>query len=462
MSRLSPPYASLAPFPGAKNLFIDKHNPAKPFHVDFIFDVTQSFGLSSTGKTMIISSTAGARPIGATKASLGLNCFMNPNKGKEVNLRLLKEAFDKGGFDRVKGMQITLENEKWVRCSIGLNETQGSTKTGSSKMIATTSGILPFGKTGVSLGINCTVKTEIDLTQISSASTCVIKHNNVTFSTKGQKVILTIPTRGVKMGASAKGKSLLASTISGGQLFAELDNLIVTLYVMVKGGSAEPSLRPETTPVAIGKNIMVSVSNDLVVTLEIDSSAPSTLSSTGMTTNIASSPRGTMIPNSNLSVLLQAYRKVPGAIRRAEVDDNESQATENDEEEDVDDEDDEPPAKKASAKKVIEKTVTPVPKKGKDDATPAKKDTKKVSAKIEVDSPANPDADLPSYMKVSNKVAECLSATPKDKLDSVSIKELTEQIAKALKYQGEARDLKPYVKRGVDDFLYEQEQAAKK
>jgi len=152
-----PLYASRVPLPGAKNLFVDKHNPEKSFHVDFLFDVTQSCGPSSTGKTHIISATSWFRSIGATKASIKLHCFIKPEKAKEgIDLRLLKEAFDKGNHaNRMKGLQITLENEKWIRCSIGLNGNVGQSKSGHSTMIAMTSGLVQFDETGIFLGIQC-------------------------------------------------------------------------------------------------------------------------------------------------------------------------------------------------------------------------------------------------------------------------------------------------------------------
>ena len=139
-------YTSLAKFPGAKNLLVAV---TSDHTVDVILDVTQKFGPSTSGKTVIIASTIGPRPIGATRASLGFNCFMKSPKPKKggvaptVDLQAIKAAFD-AGLRSAKGLTVTLENEKWIRCSINPCPSLGQ-HLGSAVLIATC-GNIPIGK----------------------------------------------------------------------------------------------------------------------------------------------------------------------------------------------------------------------------------------------------------------------------------------------------------------------------
>lgn len=43
-------------------------------------DLTQDFGFSASGKTIIVGSTAGNKSIDGTEVVLGLNCYKYPNK----------------------------------------------------------------------------------------------------------------------------------------------------------------------------------------------------------------------------------------------------------------------------------------------------------------------------------------------------------------------------------------------
>ena len=171
-----------------------------------------------------------------------------------------------------------------------------------------------------------------------------IKPHNISFSTRGQNVILTIPTRSEKgisktLQTNAKGENCVLGSTCGAHVIPEFDNLIVTCSVEVKkwknGKYAEPVVIP-TKPVTCGKNIKLSVSVDRIITLEIESYIPGedgyiddsrtrsrrTVASTrndkcrkDMTEVFARISRQiynevVMIPNSNVSLFLHAYREV--------------------------------------------------------------------------------------------------------------------------------------------------------
>ena len=158
----------------------------------------------------------------------------------------------------------------------------------------------------------------------------------ITFSTKGKKVIVTIPTKGISLQKESQrtldylgnfkgGNNVLARTLEALE-FPEFDNLFVSLCVLAHNPSdTEPSILPTTGPVDLGeahekgmRAIKYSVSGDLVITLEIDSGAPMTQDDTHMKNQIVKTLRGgKSLPNSNLLLFICVYRIISPSTSRA-------------------------------------------------------------------------------------------------------------------------------------------------
>eukprot|EP00759_Apiculatamorpha_spiralis_P050144 PhF_6_TR4503/c0_g1_i3/m.6256 len=221
------------PFPGAKNLEVSVTGPTT---ITFLIDITNNLGPSSSGKTFLIATTSGNKPLGATNAILGLNCFVKPKGSGAPNMKAVvngvADAFSKGLRD-LKG--VTLEYDKattQLKVSIDLSHKVGPSKSGTTEMVATTSGNLQFGKSGMALGVNCYTKTgvEVDVSQIDSVSSGDAQHHNISSTVlEGKHVRISVDC--TKPLLERKGKYYVAETQSTGVLFPMLENLRVRLTI---------------------------------------------------------------------------------------------------------------------------------------------------------------------------------------------------------------------------------------
>ena len=114
---------------------------------------------------------------------------------------------------------------------------------------------------------------------------------------------------------SANGNNrFLARTVGRSVL---VGHVAVAAYVFVTGSDAVKAPAQAATP--IGTNIVVTIDADGVITIDIDAGVEGKLSATGMSKVLAASRWGsrTSIPGTNIAIQVNAYRKVPGAIKQA-------------------------------------------------------------------------------------------------------------------------------------------------
>lgn len=136
-----------APLPGAKNIAASTTADG----VDLIFDLTQNFGPSSGGKTDILASTVGNKPLGRTGATLGVNLYIS--SGVKATVPKAPVAMTEVGFNMLVGVNDELQ----LVVRMLLNK--GSKPSSSGKTVLLVSGQVPnVCGTGARLGINCYTK----------------------------------------------------------------------------------------------------------------------------------------------------------------------------------------------------------------------------------------------------------------------------------------------------------------
>ncbi|RNF11603.1 hypothetical protein TraAM80_00795 [Trypanosoma rangeli] len=122
----------------------------------FIYsDLSQDFGVSSSGKSLIIASSSGNKPLGATNAFLGLNLYC-----KSAEKRMLtKDATSELHEMTAMGNYCEWRIEGQTLCiMIDFNNVGDKVATtGKSVLLASSGGNKAVGKTGIMCGLNCYV-----------------------------------------------------------------------------------------------------------------------------------------------------------------------------------------------------------------------------------------------------------------------------------------------------------------
>ncbi|EAN85360.1 hypothetical protein C3747_10g241 [Trypanosoma cruzi] len=143
--------ANAIPFPGGKNILV----ALEESNLYIYCDLSQDLGRTSSGKNILIATTGGNKPLGATNAFLGLNVFCNITEGPKLTdetTSKLSEVEIMGYYCmwQVKGhtlcMMIDFENA-WEKLAT----------TGNSVVLASSGGNKAVGKTGILCGLNCHV-----------------------------------------------------------------------------------------------------------------------------------------------------------------------------------------------------------------------------------------------------------------------------------------------------------------
>ncbi|KAK7201031.1 hypothetical protein NESM_000162900 [Novymonas esmeraldas] len=138
---------------GAKNLQAAVVPPVLLLYCD----LSRDCGASSSGKSVLISSSSGNKPLGNSGAFLGLNIFTKSlekrNLSGEATAALRTEAFTDVG----DGCQWRIEEDAVTLCiRIDFAAAKGRPgASGKSVLLATTGGNKPIGDTGLSCGLNC-------------------------------------------------------------------------------------------------------------------------------------------------------------------------------------------------------------------------------------------------------------------------------------------------------------------
>lgn len=117
-------------------------------------DLSKDFGISSSGKTIVIASSCGIKPLGSSKVAVGLNLFTKGLDKRDLSAAVVKEL--QGDFVPLgDGFGWRIEPDGVTLC-IRIDFAAVSEKPASSgKSILLASSNKPVGKTGVTCGLNC-------------------------------------------------------------------------------------------------------------------------------------------------------------------------------------------------------------------------------------------------------------------------------------------------------------------
>lgn len=74
-------YASAVPLPGSKNVSMTVKNGVLQLWID----LNKDFGESSSGKSVVIASSCGNKPLGESNAFLGLNLFVKSLDARDLS-----------------------------------------------------------------------------------------------------------------------------------------------------------------------------------------------------------------------------------------------------------------------------------------------------------------------------------------------------------------------------------------
>ncbi|KAG5474274.1 hypothetical protein LSCM1_03054 [Leishmania martiniquensis] len=120
-------------------------------------DLSKDCGESSSGKSVLISSTSGNKPLGKSGAWLGLNIFVKSLEKRDLSAGAT-EALRSASFTDVgEGCQWRVEEDSVTLCIridfATVKERLGAS--GKSMLLASTGGNKPVGGTGLICGLNC-------------------------------------------------------------------------------------------------------------------------------------------------------------------------------------------------------------------------------------------------------------------------------------------------------------------
>ncbi|KAG5500368.1 hypothetical protein JKF63_03460 [Porcisia hertigi] len=156
--------------PGAKNLQMMAAQP-----VVFLYcDLSKDCGTSSSGKSVLISSSCGNKPLGKSGAFLGLNIFTKSLEKRDLSSNAIAALRTPSFTDVGVGCQWRIEEDEVTLCirvdCSAHNKRLGAS--GKSMLLATTGGNKLIGGTGLSCGLNCyyPVDKPFDVSQLAAVN----------------------------------------------------------------------------------------------------------------------------------------------------------------------------------------------------------------------------------------------------------------------------------------------------
>lgn len=242
--------ASAVVFPNAKNIKALLH-PNK--RLSLFCDLSESQGQSASGKTIIISSTGGNKPIGASNAVLGLNVFCKTLESidlSETTVAPFRTLTEVG-----PGLEWQLLDRRYLHLMMDFdNAAPKTTKSEKSTLLMSTTGIRRLGSTGVSVGLNCycalgKIFDASGLETFGEAKEALPDYASVTLSPDGTMVTAVFDLRGIAVGGVA---AIPRAAIAEG--------LFVNISIKKADeatSSKAPSHKAPFEPLAEGSNIMV-------------------------------------------------------------------------------------------------------------------------------------------------------------------------------------------------------------
>ncbi|CAC9501779.1 conserved hypothetical protein [Leishmania infantum JPCM5] len=120
-------------------------------------DLSKDCGESTSGKSVLISSSSGNKPLGKSGAFLGLNVFIKSLDKRDLSSRSIEALRTTSFTDVGDGCQWRIEEDGVTLCIrvdfATVKKRLGAS--GKSMLLATTGGNKPIGGTGLKCGLNC-------------------------------------------------------------------------------------------------------------------------------------------------------------------------------------------------------------------------------------------------------------------------------------------------------------------
>eukprot|EP01064_Diplonema_japonicum_P006641 TRINITY_DN1448_c0_g1_i1.p1 TRINITY_DN1448_c0_g1~~TRINITY_DN1448_c0_g1_i1.p1 ORF type:complete len:394 (+),score=78.55 TRINITY_DN1448_c0_g1_i1:54-1184(+) len=265
-------------------------------------DLTQTFGESSTGKSITVAS--GNLQLGTSGIRLGLNVYTK-----------LKEKFDKAGLKDWKDPGG--ENIEWslngtiltMKCDV--TKEGSESKNGSSILIASTRGPRKLAKSNVTVGLNVTTngKTEINPAKMMTGAP---SHNMKLEADPQKKIIRAIIgfnktfTEKVKSGNSY----MISSSLGAYQCPDPFKDLKLTFTMTCK--DSKMKTEPASKPAPLSANcrgVTYTMSPEGIMTILMDATGDYGETSSGVSTTVASATGKLACGNGNVTLTL--YRRDP-------------------------------------------------------------------------------------------------------------------------------------------------------
>ncbi|KAG5474606.1 hypothetical protein LSCM4_03779 [Leishmania orientalis] len=163
-------------------------------------DLSKHCGESSSGKSVLISSSCGNKPLGKSGAFLGLNIFAKSLEKRELSSKATEALRSPSFTDVGEGCQWRIEEDDATLC-IRIDfatVTKRLGASGKSMLLATTGGNKPIAGTGLMCGLNCyyPVGKTFDASQLAVGNTAedVLQVGQAHSFEGGFCVLYTAPT----------------------------------------------------------------------------------------------------------------------------------------------------------------------------------------------------------------------------------------------------------------------------
>lgn len=139
---------------GAKNLQIEVDGSTLYLYCD----LSKDFGISSSGKSTIISSSSGNKALGKSNAFIGLNIFTSNLERRDLTAEGVGALKSANYTELSSGFSWRIDEKDGVTLCIKIDftaVTERLASSGKSKLLATTGGNKPIAATGLLCGLNC-------------------------------------------------------------------------------------------------------------------------------------------------------------------------------------------------------------------------------------------------------------------------------------------------------------------
>jgi len=217
-------------YPGCKNIAL---SVLPNDQLALLLNLTRSFGKSSSGKTTIIASSVGNRPVGQTGLILGLNCFSKPDP---VLVEKAKQVLNDRKIINGNGFTIELFEDRFLKIVMDCANDLGPSSTGNSILVASSAGNIALGSSGVSLGLNCyhKVNCKVNLEKLVSASSAEAQHQNLTefqYDSSADVLCFCVDLQCKPENRDRRGRLILARTSPIGYRIQRGEKSDATLFI---------------------------------------------------------------------------------------------------------------------------------------------------------------------------------------------------------------------------------------